>query len=226
MLYLHTVIRSLVSLVVLFLFTKLIGKRQIANMSLFDYINGMTIGSIAGELATGIERNLWVGVIAMSVYGIVVFLIDVIDRKSIVARRFFSGTPTMLYTDGRFLKKNFARAQLSVSEFQEMCRIAGYYNISEIQSAQLESNGRLSILAKSEAQKVTRSDIGMTPSRPAFAPVSVIYDGKVLDRSLAQLGKNEGWLHKKLKEQKVSIKDVFLATVDDEEALTCYLAGA
>lgn len=224
MLYLQTVVRSLVSLVVLFLFTKLIGKRQIANMSLFDYINGMTIGSIAGEMATGIERNIWVGIISMCFYGIAVFAIDVIDRKSIRARRFFSGTPTLLYKDGAFLKKNFAKAQLSVSEFQEMCRIAGYYDISDIASAQLESNGQMSVLAKSEAQKATLADLNITPSKQAAAPVSVIYDGKILDRNLIQIGKNQSWLMNQLKAQKVALTDVFLGTVDGEGNLSNYLS--
>ena len=224
MLYLQTVVRSLISLVVLFVFTKLIGKRQIANMSLFDYINGMTIGSIAGELATGIERNIWVGVISMSFYGVAVFLIDIINRKSVRARRFLSGTPTLLFQNGTFLKKNFAKAQISVSEFQEMCRIAGYYDISDIASAQLESNGRMSVLAKSESQKVTLADLNITPQKQATPPVSVIYDGKILDRNLIQLGKNPSWLMNQLKAQKVALADVFLGMVDGEGNLSNYLA--
>ena len=223
--YIQTLIRSAVSIVVLFAFTKLIGKRQMSNMSLFDYINGMTIGSIAGEMATGVERNLWIGVIAMSFYGGVVFVMDVIDRKSIRARRFFSGTPTLLYQDGKFLKKNFARAQLSICEFQEMCRISGYYDITRIASAQLESSGRLSILAKSDLQTVTLADLKITPSEEAVPPISVIYDGKILDRNLIQLGKNTAWLHKQLKEQQVSQKDVFLATVDGQGNVSCFLTG-
>lgn len=225
MLYVQALVRSAVSIVVLFAFTRLIGKRQMANMSLFDYINGMTIGSIAGEMATGVERNLWVGVIAMSFYGGVVFLMDFIDRKSIRARRFFSGTPTLLFQDGKFLKKNFARAQLSISEFQEMCRVSGYYDITRIASAQLESSGRLSILSKSDLQTVTLADLKIPATERAVPPVSVIYDGKILDRNLIQLGKNDAWLNKELKKQKVALADVFLATVDGEGRVSCFLSG-
>ena len=225
MLYVQTLVRCVISIVVLFAFTKLIGKRQMSNMSLFDYINGMTIGSIAGEMATGIERNVWIGVIAMSFYGGVVFLMDYIDRKSIRARRFFSGTPTLLYQDGKFLKKNFARSQLSISEFQEMCRISGYYDITRIASAQLESSGRLSILAKSDVQTVTLADLNIPAKEKAIPPISVIYDGKILDRNLTQLGKNTAWLQKKLKEQQVAQTDVFLATVDGQGKVSCFLSG-
>ena len=125
----------------------------------------------------------------------------------------------------KFLKKNFARAQLSISEFQEMCRISGYYDITRIASAQLESSGRLSILCKSEVQTVTLADLHITAKEEAFAPISVIYDGKVLDRNLTQLGKNAAWLQKKLKEQQVSQSDVFLATVDGQGNVSCFLSG-
>lgn len=225
MVYVQTLVRSVISIIVLFLFTKLIGKRQMSNMSLFDYINGMTIGSIAGEMAAGVERNLWVGVIAMSFYGGVVFLMDFVDRKSIRARRFFSGTPTLLYQEGKFMKKNFARAQLSISEFQEMCRIAGYYDISRIASAQLESSGRLSILSKRESETVTLSDLNIPAPEKAVPPVSVIYDGTILNRNLTQLGKNEAWIQNELKAQKTALADVFLATVDGEGNVTFFLSG-
>ncbi len=225
---LNALFRSLISLVVLFAFTKLIGKRQIADMSLFDYINGMTIGSIAGELATGVERNILVGVVAMSFYGIVVFLIDMIDRKSIKARRFFSGTPSILYENGKFIKKNFSKSQVSISEFQEMCRVAGYYYISDIESAQLESNGRLSVLPKRNARTMTYGDLknkgdgSYTPEKP---PVSVIYDGKILNGNLAMVEKSEAWLEKEVKRQKYTMSEVFLATLDERGELSVYPVG-
>ena len=89
MLYLKTLLYSAVSFAVLFAFTKLIGKRQLSNMSLFDYINGMVIGSIAAEMAIGIDDNMWVGILAMAFYGVSVFVMDIVDRKFIRARRFF-----------------------------------------------------------------------------------------------------------------------------------------
>ena len=224
--YLGIFLRALLSLVVLFVFTKLLGKRQISDLSLFDYINGMTIGSIAAEMATGIERNIWVGIIGMGVYGLSVLAIDIIDRKSIRARRFFSGTPTILYENGTFKKKNFARAQISISEFQEMCRINGYYYIDDIESAQMESNGKLSVLPKVEARAATVKDLssGAGQGAPAKAPVSVIYDGRILSGNLKTLGFDERWLEKKLAEKNVARKNVFLATADRSGSeLTIYL---
>lgn len=225
MLYFRTVIYSAVSLTVLFLFTKLIGKRQMANMSLFDYINGMVIGSIAAEMAIGIDDNLWVGVIAMAFYGVSVFLMDVIDRKFIRARRFFSGTPTVLYKNGKFLKENFKKAQVSISEFQEMCRVAGYYDITKLASAQLEPSGKLSVLVKSEEEPLTLQSFREKKLTAAFAPISVIYDGVVLDDNLKSAGKNGEWLKKALAREKAKLSDVFLATVNGEGVLSVFLSS-
>lgn len=222
MLYIRTVIYSLASLVVLFVFTKLIGKRQLSNMSLFDYINGMVIGSIAAEMAIGIDDNIWVGIVAMAVYGLSVFVMNVIDRKYIRARRFFSGTPTVLYKNGKFLKENFKKAQVSINEFQEMCRVAGYYDISKLALAQLEPSGKLSVLVKSEEEPLTLESFRARQSSPAFAPISVIYDGVVLDDNLKSAGKNEVWLKKSLDREGYKLCDVFLATVNGEGALTVY----
>lgn len=226
MIYWNALIRSLVSLVVLFVFAKLIGKRQISDMSMFDYINSITIGSIAGEMATGVEQNMWVGVIAMSVYGFIALFVDILNRKCIPARRFFSGTPTLLFKEGRFIKKNFAKAQISVSEFEEMCRIAGYYDFTQLHSAQLEPNGRLSVLPKKEARQVTMADMQLTDNGPGTAPVSVVYDGKILYKNLEVLGKNEGWLMNQLASQKVVLKDIFLATVSGDGQLSAFLSGS
>ena len=222
MLYLKTVIYSAVSLTVLFLFTKLIGKRQMANMSLFDYINGMVIGSIAAELAIGIEDNILVGIIAMAFYGVSVFVMDVIDRKYIRARRFFSGTPTVLYKNGKFLKENFKKAQVSISEFQEMCRLAGYYDIDKIASAQLEPSGKLSVLVKSEEEPLTLKSFRERGGPLAFAPISVIYDGVVLDDNLKSAGKNAAWLKKALSATPYAVSEIFLATVNGDGALSVY----
>lgn len=226
MVYWNALIRSLVSLLVLFVFAKLIGKRQISDMSMFDYINGITIGSIAGEMATGVEQNMWVGIIAMSVYGLIALAVDIINRKSIRARRFFSGTPTLLFRDGKFMRKNFSKAQISVSEFEEMCRIAGYYDLSAIQSAQLESSGRISILPKKDRRQVTLADLNLSDPTAGSAPVSVIYDGKILDQNLAHLGKNESWVMNQLAGQKVALADVFLATVSGDGQLSAYLCDS
>ena len=222
MLYLRTLLYSAISLVVLFLFTKLIGKRQLSNMSLFDYINGMVIGSIAAEMAIGIDENIWVGVIAMTFYGGSVYFLDIIDRKSIRARRFFSGTPTVLFKNGKFLKENFKKAQVSISEFQEMCRVAGYYDISRIASAQLEPSGKLSVLVKSEEEPLTLKSFRERGGTSAFAPISVIYDGVVLDDNLKSAGKNAAWLKKALSATPYAVSEIFLATVNGDGALSVY----
>ena len=94
---LRTVLSALLSLVVLFVFTRLMGARQISQMSLFDYINGITIGSIAAEVAlSGLDADTLYGAASMAVYALGALGVSVLCNKSIRARRILVGKPTVL----------------------------------------------------------------------------------------------------------------------------------
>ena len=139
---------SLGSLVILFLLTKLMGNREISQLTMFDYIVGITIGSIAAEMSTSLENNFIEPVVAMLIYGIVSFSISFFTCKSLNMRRFFTGKAKILLDNGKLYRKNFKSAKLDINEFLMECRINGYFNLSDIQTAILEPNGRISFLPK------------------------------------------------------------------------------
>lgn len=114
------------SVIVLFLLTKLMGQKQISQLSLFDYINGITIGSIAAEMATALEQDFWLPLTAMVIYTLFSLLIAVLERKSIKLNKFFVGNPNILLENGVLYEKNLRRAHLSVTEFLSQCRIGGF----------------------------------------------------------------------------------------------------
>ena len=114
----HVIVLSVVSLVVLFLLTKLMGYRQMSQMSLFDYINGITIGSIAAELATNLE-DYHRPLTAMIIYGLVTVLLSLLTEKSICVRRFVNGKPLVLLHHGTLYEKNLKKAKIDLNEFLE-----------------------------------------------------------------------------------------------------------
>lgn len=215
---------SLFSMAILFVLTKLMGNKQISQMTTFDYVIGITIGSIAAEMATSLEDGFHKPLTAMITYGIVAVLLSVITNKSLKARRVIDGTSLILYDNGKLFKKNLRKAKLNVSEFLTECRISGYPNISDIQTAVLEANGRISVLPKSEARPVTNKDLQLSPEQEKL-PVTVILDGIVLKGNLKFTGNNEVWLKKELQNQGIkSIKDVFYASCDNNNNLSVYTA--
>jgi uncharacterized membrane protein YcaP (DUF421 family) len=219
---LKIVILSLTSIIILFILTKIIGSREMSQLSMFDYINSITIGSIAAEMATSLEENFMQPLIAMITYAIVIIILEFIASKSLKLRRFINGTSLILLDNGKLYKENFKRAKLDISEFLTECRNKNYFNISDIQTAILEPNGKLSILPKSLKRPATPEDLNILPSQEQIV-TNVISDGEILINNLKSTGNNETWLNNKLKEQNVpNVKDIFLATCDSNNNLSIY----
>ena len=149
---LKVIILSLVSETVLFILTKLMGDKQISQLTMFDYIIGITIGSIAAEMATALESDYSEPLTAMIVYALVAVAISILSSKSIKFRRFLYGTSLILLDNGILYKENFKTAKLDINEFLVQCRTSGFFNINDIQTAILESNGKISFLPKAHYQ--------------------------------------------------------------------------
>ncbi len=217
------VILSFSSISILFILTKLIGSREISQMSMFDYINSITIGSIAAEMAIGLDQNFLYPTIAMIVYTLVILLFSFLSNKNLTLRKYINGTSIVLYNNGTLYKQNFKKSKLDVNEFLLSCRNKGYFNLADVHTAILEPNGQISIIPNSDILPVRTKDLNIKPEQEEFV-YNVILDGKVIYKDLKDTGNNIEWLNKKLKEQKISnIKDIFLATCDKNNNLSVYL---
>ena len=114
--FFQIIILSFVAMAVLFLLTKLMGFRQISEMSFFDYVIGITIGSIAAEMSTNIDLEWWKGITAMAVWAVIGVLLSVITQKSIKARHFISGEAIIIMQKGKIIKKNMKKAKLDIDD--------------------------------------------------------------------------------------------------------------
>ena len=219
---LRVALTSVASLVVLFLLTKLMGEKQISQLNMFDYIVGITIGSIAAEMATELEKPVYLGIVSMVVYAACAVLISVISSRSIRLRRYLSGRALVLMDRGNLYRNNMKKAHLDLSEFLTLARVAGYYDLTQIETAVLECNGAISFLPRAEHRPATPADFQLSPAteRPA-APV--IMDGRILGDNLQKMGHNEAWLLSQLKQQGYhTAKEVFLGTCDIQGQVTLY----
>lgn len=213
---------SVGSIVVLFLLTKLMGSKQLSQLTFFDYVIGITIGSIAAEMSTSLDGGFHKPLTAMITYGVIASCLSVLTNKSLKLRRFFDGRSMILYEDGKLFRKNLKKAKLNTNEFLAECRILGYYNLADIQTAILEPNGKISVLPKSISRPPTNREMNITPEEEK-PPVTVILDGKVLFKNLKFTGNNEIWLKKELQKQGIkSEKDVIYASCDSTNNLSAY----
>ncbi|WFR55057.1 DUF421 domain-containing protein [Anaerocolumna sp. AGMB13025] len=221
---LKIVIVSLGSIVALFVLTKLMGDREMSELSMFDYINSITIGSIAAEMATSLEGDYLKPLTAMIVYAVISFLISYSTCKSIKLRRFFEGHTLLLYQKGQLYEKNLMRAKIDINEFQSMCRASGYFDLEEIHTAILETNGKLSIIPAVMHRPVTPSDLNLNPQQNDIL-ANIIIDGKILKDNLKASGKDEKWLERQLSAQGAKdIKEIILANYDmSSDKLNIYI---
>ena len=219
---LQVVLASLFSAVILFLIAKVIGHKQVAQLEFFDYITGITIGSIAAELATTLDKPWWKPTISMLVFGSITVALSIITRRFARSRKFINGTPTIVMNDGKLYRQNMKKAKLELSEFLLLCRQEGYFNLNDIQTAVFEYNGKLSILPVSTKRPLNPEDMELNP-KPEHTGTEIIMDGRVMDDNLKRKGLNDDWLQKELKKQGYkSTKEIFLGICYDENQLALF----
>ena len=215
-------IRALLSLITLFLVTKLLGKKQVSQLSLFDYVIGISIGNFAAEMTINLESQELNGIFAVVIFGLVAYTISVLTMKSIRIRRYFVGTPSIIISKGKFNNQNLMKYKMDINDVLEQCRLNGYFDISQIDYAILEASGQLSILPKSDYRPVTPNDMQLKINKEGLC-ANVIIDGKIMYENLKSIHKDEKWLKKQLKVQgHNSFSNILLSTVDINEKLVVY----
>lgn len=213
------VYRSFLSLAALFLVTKMLGKKQVSQLSLFDYVIGISIGNFAAEMTINLDSQTMNGILAVFIFGIVAYVVSFLTMKSIFLRRFFMSTPTILIEKGQILKEGLKKVKYDMNDLLQQCRINGYFDISDIEYALMEPNGNISILPKESKRAVTLEDLNISKNQSGLC-ANVIIDGKIMEENLRNINKSKKWLLKKLKNNDLS--NILLATVDNKEQVKIY----
>ncbi len=220
------IVETITSIIVLFLITKIMGRKQISQLNIFDFIIGITIGNIAAEMAVNKEVSLLDGVVAMAIYAAFSVLVSILTTKSIKARRFFTGTPIIIIQDGKLLESGLKKIRFDINDLLEECRSNGYFDLSQIEYAIMEANGRISFLPKSKYVPLTPDDMKIKTSYKGLT-TNLVIDGKIMQDNLKEIGKNEKWLLTRLKNNGYElIDDILLVTCDTDEKITIFEKNA
>lgn len=220
--YLFILGKGLTSIVVLFLLSKLMGRKQVGQMNLFDYIIGITIGSIAAEMTLNDEVNFFEGAFAISIYALVAFFISYLTSKSIVARRLITGSPSVLIQNGTILYQNLKKNKLDINDLLQEARNHGYFDLSQVEYALMEANGKVSFLLKSKYNPATLDDLKIKVPYKGLCRDLVI-DGKIMHENLKTMGHDEEWLKKRLHNiRHDNLEDILLVICDSSEKITVF----
>ena len=218
---LNVLIKGFLSLIFLFFVIKLLGKKQISQLNIFDYVIGISLGNIAAEMTVNDDITIINAFVAMAIYGLVSLFVSFITSKSIIARRFISGVPVVIIEHGKISREQLKRVKLDINDLLQDAREDGIFDITEVEYAIMEVSGKVTFLLKSDYDTVTKSDLKIHSKNKGLV-ANLVMDGNIMKKNLEAIGKNEVWLLKKIKEKNVKIEDIFLLTYDNSDKMTIY----
>ncbi len=207
-------VRSIIAFFTLLIFARMLGKQQISQLTFFDYVLGITIGSIAASLSVDITTRAWPHWVGLATWTGAVFVLQVVSVKSKLGDRYLTGEPSIVIMNGQIMEKTMMKLRYTTSDLLEQLRDKGVFDLNKIGFAVLETNGQLSVLLKPEYQPVTPTDLNI-PSSNAGLSNQLIYNGLVIESNLARAGVDRIWLDQQLQAQGInSPSEVYLAGYD------------
>lgn len=205
-------------LIVLFLITKWLGKKQISQLSFFEYVTGITIGNVGAELATKVEGSIINGVLSILVFALAPFIAGLISLKSKTIRDLVEGKASVFIKDGKVMEDNLKKEKYTTDELLGLLRKKDVFDVADVEFGLLEANGDFSVMLKKQNQPLTAKDLNLAVASVKEAQ-TVIMDGEILDEPLSTIGLNRNWLKTELDKLGVTIENVFLGQANSNGEL-------
>ncbi|MGV3487648.1 MAG: DUF421 domain-containing protein, partial [Tuberibacillus sp.] len=209
-------IRSIFSFLFLLIICRILGKQQISQLTFFDYIVGITIGSIASSLSVDQNIKILNGIASLLVWGALSLVVAFLTMKSRMFSTIVAGQPTILIENGKINEKNLKKSKLTLDQLMVNLRKKNAFKIADVELAVFETNGELSVMKKSDYEPITPKVLGMQLEKEK-RPYIVIQDGMVNDNMLQSAGYTKEWLYGEIQKHGAkTFSDVFVAQVDSK----------
>jgi uncharacterized membrane protein YcaP (DUF421 family) len=209
-------LRSIISFIGLLFWARIIGKKLISHLTFFDFIAGVTFGSIGGNLIFNKNVSLFAGIIGLTMFSTLVLLSDYISLKSFMGRKILDSEPQVIIKDGQILMENMKRIRLTIDELLMLLRKKDTFYLDEVEFALIETDGTLSIMKKADDLSITRKDMNIQ-GKSRGIPQACIIDGKIIEENLQKIQKDTQWMLTVLKNRKIQSEQVLLAQVDQQD---------
>lgn len=201
--YLYVFIKSVATFLILLILARLMGRKQLSQITFFDYIVGITIGSIAGSGIIDRDISMYDTIIALLVWSILPIIIGNINLKSIRTRKLIESDPVIIIQNGVVNEKNMKKVRYNIGDLLMQLREKGIFELSEVEFALLEAHGKLSVLKNSQSREVTLKDLNIQVPYKGMT-IEVILDGAILNHNLSIINKDEAWLINELKNRNIN----------------------
>lgn len=217
---LDAAVRTLIGFAILLLFTRITGKKQLSQMTIFTYITGITLGSMIGEMVIHGGPEFMEDLVGVTLWSALSFLVEYVSLKIPFMRVMLDGEPTIVIKRGEIQVKELRKMRLNMDDLTMLLREKDVFAIRDVWYAILEPHGELSVVKKAPKQPVLLENIGQQPQNPSYLPGELITDGKLISKNLLEFGKTESWLIQELSKHGItSIKQVFYAELSEDGTL-------
>ncbi|OPX41996.1 hypothetical protein CLHUN_41100 [Ruminiclostridium hungatei] len=217
---LYSAIRTSIGFVILLLFTRATGKKQLSQMTIFTYITGITLGSMIGEMVIHGGVEFMEEVLGVILWGVFSFVVEYVALKIPFMRVVLDSEPTIVIKRGEIQVKELRKMRLNMDDLTMLLREKDVFTVRDVWYAILEPHGELSIVKKAAKQPVLMENMGFQPQNPSYLPGELITDGNLITKNLLEFGKTEEWLTQELSKQGItSIKQVFYAELSEGDTL-------
>lgn len=215
----EVVMQTILSFFSILFITRLLGRQQLSQLTMQEYVNGITFGSIAATLATDVNQRTWQHMIGLFLFGALTFLISYISGKNLKLSRVIQGEPLVVIKDGRILEKNLGKFHYTIDELYHLLRKKDVFNIKDVKYGILETTGEISVIKVSHKDNVTLGDLNMLGEQDDIK-TEVIATGNIIYENLANRNLTAQWLIDQLKMYGIyDIREVFYANLDSNNRL-------
>ena len=214
-----TIIKGILVYILALVLSKLIGIKIISQMNFFDFVMGVSIGSMIAKIIIDKDHVVFSGVIALIVFSLLTISTSYLNLKSYIARSIVNAKTLILIENGRIIDKNMKKLRISINELMMKLREKDVFNLEDVQFAIMESNGQLSVLIKANKKPITPDDMNLKVKSLSLIN-DIIIDGKIIDKNLEIAGIDQNWLQSELKRKIINnIEDIFYAGIDQNKKL-------
>ncbi|WP_438313516.1 YetF domain-containing protein [Sporosarcina sp. FA9] len=214
------ILRTTLAFAALLILARILGKKQLSQLTFFHYITGITFGSIAAEMAGQTDVPFMDALIALVWWAMLTLMLSYISLKSSKFRVIIDDEPSIVIRNGVILDKSLKKARLHMDDVMMMLREQSIFSIQDVHYAVLETNGELSVMKKAAQQEPTKTDVNAPITEPIYMPSEIISDGKLVVKNMRELKLTEEWVMKKLKKKQInSIDEVFYAQIQTDGSL-------
>ncbi len=209
--FLRTLLMYFIVLVVL----RLMGKREIGKLSLFDLVVSIMMAEIAVMVIEDTKIPLIKGIVPIITLMLTQIILSYITLKSKKVRDLVEGEPAVLIANGKIRDIEMAKQRYTIDDLVTQLREKNINRIADVEFAILETSGKLSVFPKPAQLPVTKEDLKIEDRDYGGIPMPLIEDGRILSTGLQKINKDEKWLIKKIKEHGIKdVKQIFFASID------------